>query len=572
MTETPNQARGAKVLEVRGLTIGFGPDNGGLDVVHDVSFDLHAGETLCIVGESGSGKSVTAKALMRIGSPARIRRGAIRLIGPMGDVVDIGSLKDKSEDMRTIRGNRIAMVFQEPMSSLSPVHTIGDQIVESILLHRDVTKDAARQEAIEALRRVQIPNPEAAIDMYTFEFSGGMRQRAMIAMALSCDPEILIADEPTTALDVTTQAEILNLIKSLQSELGMSVIFITHDTGVVAEIADRVGVMYHGRFAEIGTVEQIFFNAQSRYTRHLIEASSKFTIFGDQARGGTLPPPNSDRILTVENLNLTFRKKTGLIFRKTKETHALRNVSLTLNAGENLGIVGESGSGKTTLVRALVGLLNTDSGTAIYRSKSGEEVDLLEPQALRRHGLNQEIRMVFQDPFSSLNPRMTVEQVIAEPMLVQGKLTRPQIRERVADLLQKVGLPETVMSRYPHAFSGGQRQRISIARALAVNPRLIIADEATSALDGSVRAQVLDLMFELQTELGLSYIFVGHDLGVVRYFCDRIAVMSKGELVEIGTAQEICLSPREDYTRKLISAVPSTDPKRRNIITRSDNR
>ena len=567
MTESKHPAERATVLEVRDLTIGFGPDRGGINVVHGVSFDLYAGEMLCIVGESGSGKSVTAKALMRIGAPAKIRKGEIRLIGPMGDVVDIGSLQDKSEEMRAIRGDRIAMVFQEPMSSLSPVHTIGDQIIESIMLHRDITKPDARTEAIAALRRVQIPNPESAIDMYTFEFSGGMRQRAMIAMALSCNPEVLIADEPTTALDVTTQAEILHLLKRLQSELGMSVIFITHDTGVVAEIADRVGVMYNGRFAEIGPVKQIFHNAENRYTRHLIKASSQFTIFGDQNRGGTLPSPGAERILTVANLNLTFRKSTGMFFRRTVENQALKNVSLTLNSGENLGIVGESGSGKTTLVRALVGLLDTDSGSAIYHTKAGEMVDLFEPNALRRKGLNQEIRMVFQDPFSSLNPRMTVEQVIAEPLVVQGKLKRPQIRERVAELLRKVGLPETVMSRYPHAFSGGQRQRISIARALAVNPRLIIADEATSALDGSVRAQVLDLMFDLQTDLGLSYIFVGHDLGVVRYFCDRIAVMSKGELVEIGTAQEICQAPREAYTRKLISAVPSTDPDRRNIIS-----
>lgn len=566
MTETQHRAPPKTVLEVRGLTIGFGPQTGGLDVVHDISFDLYAGEMLCIVGESGSGKSVTSKALMRIGSPAKIRKGQIRLIGPGGDVLDIGGLKDRSEAMRAIRGDRIAMVFQEPMSSLSPVHTIGDQIIESIMLHRDVTKQDARSEAIEALRRVQIPNAEAAIDMYTFEFSGGMRQRAMIAMALSCNPEILIADEPTTALDVTTQAEILHLLKRLQSELGMSVIFITHDTGVVAEIADRVGVMYQGRFAEIGPVKQIFHDPQNLYTRHLIKASSKFTIFGNQDRGGTLPSPKSERVLTVENLNLTFRKSTGLFFRKTVENHALKNISLTLNSGENLGIVGESGSGKTTLVRALVGLLSTDSGTAIYRTKAGDEVDLLEPNALRKRGLNQEIRMVFQDPFSSLNPRMTVEQVIAEPLVVQGRLKRSQIRERVAELLRKVGLPETVMSRYPHAFSGGQRQRISIARALAVDPRLIIADEATSALDGSVRAQVLDLMFDLQADLGLSYIFVGHDLGVVRYFCDRIAVMNKGELVEMGAAQEICLAPREAYTKKLISAVPSTDPDRRNVI------
>ncbi|MGJ8534217.1 MAG: ABC transporter ATP-binding protein [Alphaproteobacteria bacterium] len=555
-----------KVLEVRDLSIGFSMQDRVVEVVKKISFDVNQGEILCVVGESGSGKSVTARALMRIARPGKILNGSIRLYDDAGRCVDITELDEQSEDMRAVRGDRIGMVFQEPMSSLSPVHTIGEQIIETILLHRNMTAGKARQEAIEALRRVQIPNPETAIDKYSFELSGGMRQRAMIAMALSCEPEILIADEPTTALDVTTQAEILRLIKRLQSELGMSVIFITHDMGVVAEVADRVAVMYHGEITEIGTVEQIFHKPAAKYTRHLIGASSRFTITGDQDRGGTLPRDGAKKMLEVRNLNLTFRKSTGILFRKVTEFNALKDVSFSLAEGENLGIVGESGSGKTTLVRALVGLLKTDSGTAMYQSDDGREFDLLQPNALRNAGLNREIRMVFQDPFSSLNPRMTVEQVIAEPLVMERKHSRSDIRKRVANLLDRVGLPSNVLSRYPHAFSGGQRQRISIARALAVNPRMIIADEATSALDGSIRSQILDLLFDLQSELGLSYMFVGHDLGVVRYFCDRIAVMHNGSLVEIGDAANVCQRPERDYTKQLIGAVPGTDPSNRRLI------
>lgn len=555
-----------KVLEVRDLSIGFSMQDRVVEVVKKISFDVNQGEILCVVGESGSGKSVTARALMRIARPGKILNGSIRLYDNDGRCVDITELDEQSEDMRAVRGDRIGMVFQEPMSSLSPVHTIGEQIIETILLHRNMTAGKARQEAIEALRRVQIPDPETAIDKYSFELSGGMRQRAMIAMALSCEPEILIADEPTTALDVTTQAEILRLIKRLQSELGMSVIFITHDMGVVAEVADRVAVMYHGEITEIGTVEQIFHKPAAKYTRHLIGASSRFTITGDQDRGGTLPRDGAKKMLEVRNLNLTFRKSTGILFRKVTEFNALKDVSFSLAEGENLGIVGESGSGKTTLVRALVGLLKTDSGTAMYQSDDGREFDLLQPNALRNAGLNREIRMVFQDPFSSLNPRMTVEQVIAEPLVMERKHSRSDIRKRVANLLDRVGLPSNVLSRYPHAFSGGQRQRISIARALAVNPRMIIADEATSALDGSIRSQILDLLFDLQSELGLSYMFVGHDLGVVRYFCDRIAVMHNGSLVEIGDAASVCQNPERDYTKQLIGSVPGTDPSNRRLI------
>lgn len=554
------------VLSVRNLSVGFSKSGLSFDVVRGVNFDLFPGETLCIVGESGSGKSITAKAIMQICAPGKITGGRVELRGKDGTMTDIAALADDSAEIRAVRGGRIAMVFQEPMSSLSPVHRIGEQIIEAIQLHRPMPAKAAREAAIEALRRVAIPNPESAVDKYPFEFSGGMRQRAMIAMALSCEPDILIADEPTTALDVTTQAEILRLLKKLQDETGMAVMFITHDMGVVAEIADRVAVMYRGELIEVADVGTIFTTPKEPYSRHLIEASSRFSIEGDHPRGGTLPAPAPKPLLEIEGLNLTYRKSEGFIFRKQTVFHALHDINLTVYEGENLGVVGESGSGKTTLVKALMGLARADSGRADYHTRDGRVVNLLEPDALRRHRLNVEIRMVFQDPFSSLNPRMTVEQIIAEPLRTLTPMTGAERRAKVISLLERVGLPGDVLSRYPHAFSGGQRQRICIARALAVDPRLIVADEATSALDGSIRSQVLDLMFELQTELGLSYIFVGHDLGVVRYFCDRIAVMERGRLVEVDTATNICQRPTQPYTQRLIGAVPSPDPAARRLL------
>lgn len=556
------------VLEVKDLSVEFGLRTHTIKAVQNVSFDLRRGETLCVVGESGSGKSVTGRALLQITRPGKITNGSITFHG--GDApIDICQIPENDEAIRSLRGNRIAMIFQEPLSSLSPVHTIGQQIIESITLHTGATQEEGRKQAIELLRQVQIPDPENAIDKYTFQYSGGMRQRAMIAMALSCKPDVLIADEPTTALDVTTQAEILKLIKSLQEQMNMAVLFITHDTGVVAEIADRVAVMLRGELIEMGDVKQIFHTPKHAYTKHLIEASTKFDIVGDQSvrPDGLLQADDHKTLLKAENINVTFRTSSGFFGRKKKpDVHALKNVSFELKEGENLGIVGESGSGKTTLVRALVGLQPIDSGTAYYQKGDREPVNLLEKGGLKRHKLNTDIRMIFQDPFSSLNPRMTVLQAIAEPLLVNGGYSKTEIRDRVADLLVRVGLSADIMSRYPHAFSGGQRQRICIARALAVEPKLVIADEATSALDGSIRSQILDLMFELQTEFGLSFLFIGHDLGVVRYFCDRIAVMHQGEIVEMGAADRVCQTPREDYTQRLISAVPGTDPGNRKLM------
>lgn len=552
------------ILEVRDLCVEFRLHGMVVKAVDSVSFDLKRGETLCVVGESGSGKSVTGRALLQIARPGLITNGRIVFHGD-GNPQDIARMAPDGDEIRTIRGNRIAMIFQEPMSSLSPVHTIGFQIIENIRLHGDVSKEEARERAIDLLRQVQIPEPEKAIDKYAFQYSGGMRQRAMIAMALSCRPDILIADEPTTALDVTTQAEILKLIRSLQTEMNMAVLFITHDLGVVSEISNRVAVMFRGKMIETDAAEAVFHRPKQAYTQQLIGASSKFTVSGDQDRSGVLPTADAKTILSAKGIDLKFRSSSGFFKRRSNDVQALKNVSFELKEGENLGIVGESGSGKTSLARAIVGLIGTEAGSVVYRARDGREVDLLARDALRRSNLNAEIRMVFQDPFSSLNPRMTVFNVIAEPMIVNGA-SKSEIGDRVAWLLERVGLPAEVMRRYPHAFSGGQRQRICIARALAVNPRLIIADEATSALDGTIRTQILDLLFNLQAEFKLSFLFIGHDLGVVRYFCDRIAVMHRGEIVESGPAAQICQSPVKDYTKKLIAAVPASDPTQRRLF------
>ncbi|WP_421723236.1 ABC transporter ATP-binding protein [Bauldia sp.] len=550
-------------LEVSGLSVEFRLLGQSIKAVNNVSFSLKRGETLCVVGESGSGKSVTGRALLQITRPGIITGG--RIIFRDGDQpVDIAEMAPDSDAIRTIRGNRIAMIFQEPMSSLSPVHTIGDQIVEAIRLHNETTKEAAEERAIDLLRQVQIPQPEEAVKKYAFQFSGGMRQRAMIAMALSCRPDILIADEPTTALDVTTQAEILRLVIALQREMNMAVLFITHDLGVVAEVADRVAVMFRGEMIETGPAAQIFHAPQQAYTRQLIGASSKFSVTGGHDRDAS-DEETAKPILRVRDVNLTFRSSSGFIRRRSVKVDALKDVSFDLKEGENLGIVGESGSGKTTLARAIVGLVKAQTGSAIYNAGDSREIELFARDALRRNKLNAEIRMIFQDPFSSLNPRMTVYRIIAEPMAVNG-VQNAEIADRVAWLLERVGLPPEMMRRYPHAFSGGQRQRICIARALAVNPRLIIADEATSALDGTIRTQILDLLFRLQDEFNLSFLFIGHDLGVVRYFCDRIAVMHRGEIVETGTAAQICEQPEKAYTRQLLAAVPSSDPSHRRLF------
>jgi peptide/nickel transport system ATP-binding protein len=551
------------VLSVRDLCIDFGLRTHILHAARNVSFDLRRGSTMCLVGESGSGKSVTARALLRIvDRPGRITRGTILLRDGAG-TIDIANLPASGPAIRAIRGRRIGLIFQEPMSSLSPVHTIGSQISEAIRQHARIDARAARARAIELLRQVEIPSPEKLIDRYTFEFSGGMRQRAMIAMALSGNPDILIADEPTTALDVTTQAEILDLIKRLQVGHGMAMLLITHDMGVVAEVADEVAVMRFGRVVEQGTVDGIFYRAASPYARQLLAATRRL----EEARAAPVkakPAP----ILAARGLGRDFELRRGLFGREHHTVRAVDDVSFELFPGENLGIVGESGSGKTTLGRLILRTVEPSQGTVIYRGKDGQEVEVtaLGKQALRQ--FRREVRLVFQDPFASLNPRLTVKDVIGDPMLINGLASGKVLEEKVAALMRLVGLDSAMMERFPHAFSGGQRQRIGIARALALEPRIIIADEATSALDVAIRSQILDLLLDLQKRLDLSFIFISHDISVVRYFCHRVAVMHRGRIVEIGEASQICSDPREPYTKSLISAVPNPDPRNKRMLYR----
>jgi peptide/nickel transport system ATP-binding protein len=453
------------------------------------------------------------------------------------------------------------MIFQEPMSSLSPVHTVGNQIMEVLTLHLKMSKEQARARCVELLTQVEIPNPAKAVDRYTFEFSGGMRQRVMIAMALACKPALLIADEPTTALDVTTQAEILDLIKNLQRSQGMAVMFITHDMGVVAEIADQVIVMNHGKVVETGTVDDIFHAPKDDYTRMLISSVTKLGRTADIRL--SRPPIASavEPILQVRDLKQYFGTAKAPI-------KAVDGVSFSVLPGESLGIVGESGSGKTTMGRCLLRVYDPTAGAIDYRRADGSVVDIVKADKQTLKDCRREMRMIFQDPVSSLNPRMTVAQIVGEPLLVNGIATGKALDERVAELLQNVGLEPAWRERYPHAFSGGQRQRIGIARAIALNPRVIIADEATSALDVSLRSQMLDLLLNLQDKLGLSFVFISHDIAVIRYFCDRIAVMYRGKIVETGETNQVCDAPTHPYTQALLSAIPQPDPRARSMHKR----
>ncbi len=458
-----------------------------------------------------------------------------------------------------------AMIFQEPMSSLSPVHTVGNQIVEVLRLHLKMSKAQARARCIELLAQVQIPNPAVAIDRYTFEFSGGMRQRVMIAMALACNPPLLIADEPTTALDVTTQAEILDLIRRLQHSHGMAVMFITHDMGVVAEIADQVIVMHNGKIVETGAVDQIFHAPAHDYTRMLIGSVRKLGHKAQIRVARKAPDPAQLPILQVRDLSMHF--STGAHKKKTT-TKAVDGVSLSLLPGESLGIVGESGSGKTTMGRCLMRVYDPTAGSMDYRRPDGSVVDIAKADKTTLAQCHREMRMIFQNPVSSLNPRMTVAQIVGEPLLVNGLAKGKALDDHVADLLKSVGLEPAWRERYPHAFSGGQRQRIGIARAIALNPRIIVADEATAALDVSLRSQMLDLLLDLQDKLGLSFIFISHDIAVIRYFCDRVAVMYRGKVVETGDTDQVCDAPEHDYTRALLSAIPRPDPRQRSMHRR----
>ena len=550
------------VLQVRDLATHFPVRNGVVKAVDGVSFSVERGKTLCVVGESGSGKSVTARSILQIvDAPGHIVSGSILFERPNGTVLDLAQLNARGKEIRSVRGAEIAMIFQEPMSSLSPVHTVGDQITEVLRLHLRMTKAEARARCIELLSQVEIPNPDKAIDRYTFEFSGGMRQRVMIAMALACNPTLLIADEPTTALDVTTQAEILDLIKQLQQRHGMAVMFITHDMGVVAEIADDVLVMNGGKVMEHGTVDAIFHAPQNDYTRMLINSVVKLEQKAEIRLARKPVTEVQAPIIEVKDLVMRFGTGPDVI-------NAVDNVSFEVKPGETLGVVGESGSGKTTLGRCLLRVYDPNGGSIAYRRADGSVVDIVATDKTTLKACRREIRMIFQDPVGSLNPRMTVSQIIAEPLLVNNIATGAELDDRVAHLMQRVGLDPAWRERYPHAFSGGQRQRIGIARAIALDPRLIVADEATSALDVSIRSQMLDLMMRLQDDLKMSYVFISHDISVIRYMCDRVAVMYRGKIVEIGAADQVCDAPEHPYTKALLSAIPRPDPRRRSIHKR----
>ncbi len=546
------------LLRAVNLQTHFPVRTGIVKAVDGVSFDVHAGKTLCVVGESGSGKSVMARSILQIvDQPGRIVGGSIMFSRPGAEAVDLAAMDPRGPGIRAIRGRQIAMIFQEPMSSLSPVHKIGTQIGEMLRIHNTVPKSGRRDRVIELLDQVEIPDPERAIDQYTFEFSGGMRQRAMIAMALACNPAMLIADEPTTALDVTTQAEILDLIGRLQKTHNMAVMFITHDMGVVAEIADEVLVMHQGKAIERGPVEDIFHAPREPYTQMLIGSVLRLEDKAEMRRDRTPVDRTAEPLLKVEGLHMRFGK-----------VDAVAGVDLTVHRGETLGIVGESGSGKTTMGRCLLRVYEPTAGRIDFETATLGRVDLASANRATLKQVRREIRMIFQDPVGSLNQRKTVREIIGEPLRLAGIARGRELDDRVAHLMDQVGLEPAWRERYPHAFSGGQRQRIGIARAIALQPRMVVADEATSALDVSLQSRMLDLMIRLQDELGLSYVFISHDISVIRYMCDRVAVMYRGQVVEIGDTEQVVEDPQHPYTQALLSAIPNPDPRNRRIHTR----
>ncbi|MGY5777735.1 ABC transporter ATP-binding protein [Rhizobium sp. LEGMi135b] len=561
------------VLSVSDLTTSFLVDGEWRTVVKNVSFDVMPGETVAIVGESGSGKSVTSLSIMRLLARASSRiEGSVKLNGR-----DLLALPEA--EMRKVRGKDVAMIFQEPMTSLNPIFTIGRQISEALTCHGNISKAEAKAETIRLLEKVRIPNASSRFDEYPHQFSGGMRQRVMIAMALASRPKLLIADEPTTALDVTIQGQILDLIKVLQEEEGMSVLFITHDMGVVAEISDRTIVMYRGEAVETGKTDDIFHRGEHPYTRALLSAVPRLGSMKDQPQPLRFPVVDASTgersepkaladtvdhgktpVLEVKNLVTRFDLRGGLLARPTGAIHAVENVSFDLAQGETLSLVGESGCGKSTTGRSIMRLINPKSGEVRL---DGYDVMKLNTLDLRR--MRRSIQMIFQDPFASLNPRMTIGAAVAEPFVEHRLGTRAEAREKAADLLERVGLKADMMSRYPHEFSGGQRQRICIARALALDPKVIVADESVSALDVSIKAQVCNLLMDLQQSLNLSYLFISHDMAVVERVSHRVAVMYLGEIVEIGPRASVFENPQHPYTKKLMAAVPVPDPSRRGI-------
>jgi len=584
------------LIEVEHLSIEFRSTERVVAAVRDVSFFVGRGETVAIVGESGSGKSVTALSLMRLveNGGGTITSGRMNFARDDGTTIDLA--RAGARTMRSIRGAEMAMIFQEPMTSLNPVFTVGEQIAESIRLHQGADFAAANAEALRMLNQVRIPEAAQVLGRYPHQLSGGMRQRVMIAMALSCKPRLLIADEPTTALDVTIQAQILALIRILQDEMQMSVIFITHDMGVVAEVADRVIVMYRGEMVEQGSADQIFHAPQHPYTRALLaavprlgamqgsDAPARFPLPSEAAAPAApvavTPPSAVSRItggndaiemrlssaasesdaplLRVRGLKTRFPLRSGLFGRVRRRVHAVEQVSFDLRAGETLALVGESGCGKSTTGRSLLRLVDIDGGSIELEGRDIAHLPSNEVRSLRR-----EIQMVFQDPYASLDPRLTVGFSVAEPLYVHGVARGSAAEDIVAELLEHVGLSPDAANRYPHEFSGGQRQRVAIARALALKPKIIVADEAVSALDVSIRAQIVNLMLDLQSEFGLSYLFISHDMAVVERVSHRVAVMYLGQIVEIGPRRAVFEDPQHPYTRKLLAAVPVADPARR---------
>ena len=573
------------VLLVRDLKVEFHLPEGVIKAVDGVSLRIPEGKTVALVGESGSGKTVVSQSIMGIlPKPANIANGEILFSDPekQGNVVDIAKLKPDGRAMRDLRGGRISIIFQEPMTSLSPIHTIGNQIGEAVRLHTRCNASAANDISVETLRLVGFPDPGKALHTYPFELSGGLRQRAMIAMALVCRPAILIADEPTTALDVTIQAQILKLIQDLQAELGMAILVITHDLGVVANVADEIVVMYHGKVMESGTLHEIFQNPQHAYLQALMRAVPRFDMKPGErlvplreikAEGGQLlkskePWPDTEAarkpLLSVKSLSKGFTTRKTSVFgsKPGGSMLAVDDISFDIARGECLGLVGESGCGKTTTSKIIIRAVSPGEGSVTFNDR-GTPIDVLKLEGKDLFDFRRKVQYIFQDPFSSLNPRMTVFDIVSEPLVIHGVDDSEQRIERVRELMTLVGLDVRFLRRYPHSFSGGQRQRIGIARALALQPELLICDEPVSALDVSVQAQVLNLLKDLQKELGLTYLFISHDLAVVDYIADRVAVMCKGRLVEMAPRDVLLGDPIHPYTKALLSAVPKTDPESR---------